>query len=330
MKRGDGVAGLLFLILWSVVSVTPAVAGPSALDATTDSGSSALVLEASGASCAAGDRACGETADGKTPAAGSQPLDLEAFYSDYESLRSRSPERLVMAQADPGTPVAGSDSGRLTTDRAGEPEEPETSSYVISDPLEPMNRAFFQFNDKLYFWFFKPAAQGYKTVVPETARVGVRNFFTNLTGPIRMVNCLLQGKVDEAGYEFVRLFMNTTVGLGGLLDVASQGMNLERYDEDLGQTLGAYGWEHSIFIHWPFLGPSCGRDTLGMIGDSFLDPLNYMVPRTKYNLAVKTYDRVNETSLRIGDYEDLKKAALDPYVAFRDAYFQYRRNAIQR
>ena len=143
---------------------------------------------------------------------------------------------------------------------------------MISDPLEPMNRAFFQFNDKLYFWFFKPAAKGYKTVVPETARVGVRNFFTNLTGPIRMVNCLLQGKVDEAGYEFVRLFMNTTVGLGGLLDVASQGMNLERYDEDLGQTLGAYGWEHSIFIHWPFLGPSCGRDTLGMIGDGFLDP----------------------------------------------------------
>ncbi len=330
MKKGDGVAGMLFLILWSVAFVTPAAAGPSAIDGTTDGGPSELVIEVSGTSCKGGDEACGETLDGMTPATGSQRLDLEAFYSEYESLRSRSPERLVMAQAAAGTPVAASDSGKPAMDRTGEPaEEPEAPSHGNSDPLEPMNRAFFQFNDKVYFWFFKPAAQGYKAVVPETARVGVRNFFTNLTGPIRMVNCLLQGKVDEAGYEFVRLFMNTTVGLGGLLDVASQGMNLERYDEDLGQTLGAYGWEHSIFIHWPFLGPSCGRDTLGMIGDAFLDPLNYMVPHTKYRVAIKTYDRVNETSLRIGDYEDLKKAALDPYVAFRDAYFQHRRSAIR-
>jgi phospholipid-binding lipoprotein MlaA len=145
-----------------------------------------------------------------------------------------------------------------------------------------------------------------------------------------MVNCLLQGKGEEAGYEFVRLFVNTTVGLGGFLDVASdESMDLERYDEDLGQTFGAYGWDHSIYVHWPFLGPSCGRDTIGLIGDSFLDPVNYLVPRTKYNLGVKTYNRINETSMAIGDYEDLKRSALDPYVAIRDAYYQHRTKEIE-
>jgi len=205
----------------------------------------------------------------------------------------------------------------------------ETADYVVSDPLEPLNRAFFTFNDRLYFWVFKPLAQGYRAVVPEQARVGVSNFFTNLKFPIRFVNCILQGKGEEAGYEFVSFFMNSTVGLAGFLDVSGKGMGLEPFDEDLGQTLGFYGMGPHIYLHWPILGPSSLRDTVGMLGDSFLDPVNYLVPETKYNIGVKSYNQVNKTSLTIGTYEDLKKSALDPYVAMRDAYFQYRKREIE-
>lgn len=198
---------------------------------------------------------------------------------------------------------------------------------TIRDPLEPMNRAFFHFNDKLYFWFMKPVAQGYRAVVPKPARVGVSNFFYNLAGPIRLVNCLLQGKGEEAGYEFVRLVVNTTLGLGGFLDVATH-IEVEKYNEDLGQTLGVYGFGPSFYIHWPFLGPSSARDTVGLAGDSFLNPLSYLA--LQYNAGMRACDQINDTSFTIGSYEDLKRSAIDPYVAIRDAYFQYREDMILR
>jgi phospholipid-binding lipoprotein MlaA len=251
------------------------------------------------------------------------------FYSEYEARREEGRIETPAGPPQGGTLLAA----RTESDVASEVEETggsDAPSGSIDDPLEPVNRAFYTFNDKLYFWFLKPAARGYRAVVPETARVGVRNFFYNLAGPVRMVNCALQGKGEEAGYEFVRLFVNTTLGLGGFLDVAGdEAMQLERYDEDLGQTLGVYGMGPSIYIHWPFLGPSSGRDTLGTVGDGFLNPLNYVVPEGGYNGAIRTYERINETSLTIGDYEDLKRSALDPYVAIRDAYYQHRESSIR-
>ncbi|MBW2026494.1 MAG: VacJ family lipoprotein [Deltaproteobacteria bacterium] len=114
----------------------------------------------------------------------------------------------------------------------------EISIAPIPDPLEPINRIFFVFNDKLYFWFLRPVARGYKKVVPERARVGVRNFFSNLLTPIRLVNCLLQGKFKAAGTETLRFIINSTVGFLGLEDVAKKEGHLSRQDEDLGQSLG--------------------------------------------------------------------------------------------
>lgn len=199
---------------------------------------------------------------------------------------------------------------------------------TISDPLEPLNRVFFHFNDKLYFWILKPAARGYKAVTPEKVRVGIRNFFYNLGFPVRFVNCLLQAKGDAAANELVRFFTNSTVGLFGLLDVATHKLELKKNDEDLGQTLGVYGLGPSFYINWPVLGPSSLRDTLGGIGDAFLDPVNG-IDRSKYRASVQAYKAVNETSLSIGVYEDLKKAAIDPYVALRDAFFQRRQSMIK-
>jgi len=233
-------------------------------------------------------------------------------------------------------PVAGSDPAGWQRDPPEPPaagvapkSAPAAEPAGIKDPLEPVNRAFFQFNDKLYFWVLKPVAKGYTKVVPEPARRGVKNFFSNITTPVRLVNCLLQAEFEGAWVELERLAINTTVGVAGFGDPAKSKWNLAKRNEDLGQTLGAYGLGPSAYIVWPFLGPSSVRDTVGYVGDLFLDPINYLVPYLDYNLGLKSYDTVNTTSLQQGEYEDLKNSALDPYVALRDAYGQYRKHLVE-
>jgi phospholipid-binding lipoprotein MlaA len=200
---------------------------------------------------------------------------------------------------------------------------------VIRDPLEPINRAVFAFNDKAYFWVMKPVAQGYRAVVPEPARVSVRNFFSNLATPIRFLSNLLQGKIRDSGTELLRFTINSTIGIGGLFDVAKKDFRIERRDEDLGRTLGSYGLGHGVYIVLPLLGPSSLRDAAGLAGDAFLDPVNYL-DDLEAILAVKAFKAENEVSLRIGDYEDLKKSAVDPYAALKDAYLQHRARKVPR
>lgn len=243
------------------------------------------------------------------------------------------------------------DSGRVAEELAGDYQESEELSrpdyrdndnsgksgtegngklMTIADPLEPFNRAMFQFNDKLYFWVLKPVAQAYKNVVHEDVRVVVKNFFSNAAFPVRFVNCLLQANLMGALSEVGRFALNTLVGFGGLFDPASdKEINLARHGEDLGQTLGLYGIGHGFYIHWPLFGPSSPRDTLGMAGDSFLNPFSYL-DQWYETAGVSAYDRINETSFSIGDYEALKQAAIDPYVSVRDAYVQYRFNKVNR
>jgi phospholipid-binding lipoprotein MlaA len=198
----------------------------------------------------------------------------------------------------------------------------------IPDPLEPVNRAFFWFNDRLYFYFFKPIGIGYRFVLPQPIRVGIRNFFDNLAGPIRIFNCILQGKPQAFSDEFVRFFVNSTIGMAGFLDVATYKLELKKHQEDLGQTLAVWGVPHGFYINWPVLGPFTATDTIGWVGDRCLDPVSYISFSFGEWIAIKGTDQINETSLSIGEYEDLKEAALDPYVALRDAYYQYRKNLI--
>ena len=199
----------------------------------------------------------------------------------------------------------------------------------LRDPLKPMNVAFYHFNDKLYFWVLKPVAQGYTYAVPETGRVWVRNFFTNLNMPTRVINCGLQLKGKDAGTELERFGINTTVGILGFGDPALNKWQIKPRKEDFGRTLGHYGTRPWIYLHWPIFGPSNPRDTVGLIADSFTDPLTYLL-KFPPRVGVRVYDKVNGTSLAIGDYEDLKESALDPYVAVRDAYYQYREKAIRQ
>jgi phospholipid-binding lipoprotein MlaA len=209
-------------------------------------------------------------------------------------------------------------------------EEFEQSQVKIADPLYIWNKGMFHFNDKLYFWVLKPLSKGYTTITPEIFRVGVRNFFYNLMMPIRFVNCILQGKGNAAANEFTRFVINSTMGVLGLGDPASQYplLNLPD-DEDLGQTFAKYGIGNGFFIVWPFLGPSTLRDFIGWTGDSFLNPLTYIDPY-EASLATKGFNFVNRTSFHIGEYEALKEASVDPYVAMRNSYLQYREKKIKK
>ncbi len=238
------------------------------------------------------------------------------------------PATLTDTAAPSGKPAKSGDTSAEYADYVEEGGDRE--ERTIADPLEPFNRAMYHFNDKLYFWVLKPVAQGYKAVVPEVARIGVGNFFTNIAFPIRFVNCLLQANFKGATIEVGRFVLNTLGGIGGLLDPASrEDVGLPKQDEDFGQTLGVYGVGQGFYINWPILGPSSPRDTLGTVGDYFTHPFFYYDGPWLITWELRALDKVNDTSLRIGDYESLKEAAIDPYVAIRDAYVQYRLNKVK-
>ncbi|MCH8119273.1 MAG: VacJ family lipoprotein [Planctomycetes bacterium] len=207
-------------------------------------------------------------------------------------------------------------------------DELDEQMIEVADPLEPLNRIMYNVNDILYFWVFKPCAQTYKAVVPEPARTGVSNFFYNLTTPVRYVNCLLQGKGDSADTELRRFLVNSTAGVLGFGDPARDQYGLEPAEEDLGQTLAVHGIDNGFYIVWPLLGPSTVRDSLGMAGDAFLNPVRYVEP-WETSAGISAVKVTNEGSFHIGEYEDFKSVALEPYVAMREAYIQYRNRQIQ-
>jgi len=208
--------------------------------------------------------------------------------------------------------------------------EAELAEQVVkvADPLEPLNRIMFNINDRLYFWVVKPVAQVYRDVTPEPARFGIRNFFNNLTTPIRLVNCLLQGKGDSANIELRRFVVNTTEGVLGFGDPARDRLGLEPVEEDLGQTLAVHGIGDGFYIVLPLLGPSTLRDAAGRAGDLFLNPVAYVEP-WEASVAITGGKMTNENSFRIGDYEDFKAAAPEPYVAMREIYMQHRSKQIK-
>lgn len=204
----------------------------------------------------------------------------------------------------------------------------DSGSNAVADPLEPVNRLFFEFNDKLYYWVLKPTATVYSKVLANDIRKCIRNFFNNLLAPVRVVNNLLQGKFKGSGIELTRFAVNTTLGVVGLGDAAKD-FSLVPAEEDLGQTLGVYGLGEGVYICWPFLGPSNVRDTLGKVGDSFLDPLSYVAGNWAVAGGMHGVKYMNSVSLSLGDYELFTDTALDPYIAVRNAYIQYRRGVIK-
>jgi phospholipid-binding lipoprotein MlaA len=249
--------------------------------------------------------------------------------AEDEGARSSQEGKSVSVQDEP---VQERDESVVEPDEELEPSDQkevteEKEEAYIADPLAPWNKAMYHVNDKFYYWLLKPTAQGYSAVFPEGMRVSFSNFYENVATPIRFVNNLLQLKIKSAGNELVRFVANTLFGVVGFGDFAKEKMDIKRQDEDLGQTFAHYGIGHGFYIVWPILGPSSLRDSIGFVGDRFLHPFGYVSPTNiSFGAAAGLYahEKVNDTSFHIGDYEDLTKAAIDPYVSIRDAYVQHR------
>jgi len=253
-----------------------------------------------------------------------------------EAARPQAKESVILLTEE-SAPVPAASTPAKPSDEYGDvtSEEVETTSPKgpqIADPIEPWNRAMYHFNDKLYFWALKPAARGYKAALPEEIRGLFSNFYQNIKAPIRIVNNLLQGKPGYAGIELARLVINSTIGVGGLRDCAGECFGIKGRDADFGQTLGKYGVGFGFYLVWPVLGPSSPRDTVGFAGDWLLTPTTYLSSDTfdPVKIGLYAHQAVNTTSFHLGDYEALKAAAIDPYVAIRDAYVQHRTEAIKR
>ena len=190
------------------------------------------------------------------------------------------------------------------------------ASEEVKDPFENINRATFEFNEKLDSSFLKPVAQTYSKFPPRVKN-GVTNFFNNLEEVDTFINQLLQGKPKESINDFSRFIINTTIGLGGFIDVASK-LGLERHEEDFGQTLAVWGVGQGPYIMLPFLGPSTLRDTLSKPVSSFLS-VTFHMTESDVNIALKSIDAL-ETRERLLDVESLLSG--DKYAFVKDAYIQ--------
>jgi phospholipid-binding lipoprotein MlaA len=206
-----------------------------------------------------------------------------------------------------------------------------TIAQVIADPIEPWNRFWFTFNDYTYEYVLRPLHRGYSIVVPAFARTGISNFFHNLGAPVRMVNNLLQGKGRAAGAELSSFLLNSTAGLGGLVDVTrKERLAVIKDDEDGGQTLGVWGLGEGFYIVWPLLGPSNARDALGMGLDHFISPNTYLIESWEISLGAHAFAVFNEFDEILSAYDTMKGMAVEPYTAIRDAYTQLRRSRIDK
>jgi phospholipid-binding lipoprotein MlaA len=203
---------------------------------------------------------------------------------------------------------------------AGVPPSPD-------DPWESFNRSVFEFNEGLDKYVLKPVVSGYRFVLPEFIREGVYNFFSNYNDIYTALNNLLQGKPDFAFNDLMRVVVNTTIGLGGLIDLATPG-GLEKHKEDFGQTFGVWGIPSGPYVVLPFFGPSSVRDTFGTVADLETDYLFKYIPDVGLRNSLTGLRVVNarNTYYEAGDLLD--GAAIDKYSFLRDAYIQRRKYQI--
>lgn len=194
------------------------------------------------------------------------------------------------------------------------------------DPLEPLNRAVYSFNEMVDRIALEPLAQGYQAITPDPVDKGVTNFFNNLGDLRSAVNNLLQFKIGRAFSDVGRFAVNSTVGVLGLMDVASN-MDMPRYNEDFGQTLGVWGLGSGPYIVLPFFGPSSARDGVGVVVDWFTDPL-MLIEDDGTRWALRGLKLIDTRADLLSASRVLDQAALDPYAFVRDAFLQQRQSAV--
>lgn len=195
-----------------------------------------------------------------------------------------------------------------------------------NDPLELLNRFIFAFNDAVDVTLLQPASAVYRVIVPEVVRDSVQNFMRNISSPVILANDVFQGEWDRAETTATRFFVNSTIGVAGLFDVAKD-MGYEYHDEDFGQTLAVYGTGEGPYLVLPLIGPSNLRDGAGLVVDTLLDPLTYILS-TEAGIARRGVTAVDTRSRNIELVEDIKRDAIDYYARVRSLYRQRRESEI--
>lgn len=251
-----------------------------------------------------------------TPA---EPAAAPSVSIDYEPITAKNAPAWVVALSGPadaalrGTPEAM-------------PPDPDVEEY---DPWEKFNEKMFTFNYNLDKYVLKPVAQGYNYVMPDMFQTMIDNGFTNLRMPSRFVNKVLQWKLLDAAKEMGRFLINSTLGIGGLFDVARQEMGLERQRADFGQTLGIWGVGPGPYLVLPFLPPLTVRDGIGTGVDGAMHPLYYYIPFWPDALSMKIGDTINDRSLNLDLFQGIEESTVDLYSSVRNGYLQRRNRLIK-
>jgi phospholipid-binding lipoprotein MlaA len=211
-------------------------------------------------------------------------------------------------------------------DSFDELEDPFASSLNtpdMPDPFEGYNRHMFDFNEGFYEVLMRPIVREYRDSINEDIRIGISNIFDNAMAPLKLASSLLQGDIDKSSRVIGRTLINTTIGLGGIFDVASK-FGIDNVNEDIDQVLGSYGIPTGPYIVIPFFGPSYARNIFGRVGGMLLSPTYHFSPGIEIGGALTVTDQVNDTSFIVDDIDQMGESTIDKYESVRDFYSQYR------
>jgi phospholipid-binding lipoprotein MlaA len=201
---------------------------------------------------------------------------------------------------------------------------------ILTDPLEGYNRWMFGVNETIYDAVLEPVARGYRDTVHEHLRIGIKNIFSNALAPVKFVSSLLQLEFKKSGQVLARTLINTTLGIGGIADVAGEEYGIEDVNEDFDQALGYYGIPTGPYVVLPFFGPSTARNIIGRTADALLSPGAMSGASVGLNTGIALEDNVNAASFIVDDKKQLEDSALDEYESVRDFYHQYRHGLLKK
>ena len=205
-----------------------------------------------------------------------------------------------------------------------DPFSSESDAPDMPDPFEDYNRFMFDFNEGFYDNLMEPIVREYRDSVNEDVRMGISNIFDNAMAPLKLVSSFLQGDLDKTGRVIGRTIINTTLGLGGMFDVADKAFGIEDVNEDLDQALGSWGVPTGPYVVLPLFGPSSVRNIFGRAGGIFLSPTYHFAPGVEVGGGLTVTDQINDTSFIVDDIEQLEESTIDKYESVRDFYGQYR------
>lgn len=230
--------------------------------------------------------------------------------------------------------TAGTEKKATTKDTPPEDDLDEYATVEISDPLEPVNRGTFWFNHQLYRFVLRPLSKTYETIVPKPARTGIYNVFDNVEYPVRAVNYTLQGDLKRAVQETGKFAVNSTAGIGGIMRPSEKIPALADVpDTDTGLTFAKWGIGHGPYLVVPLIGPRSSRDTVGLAGDYAMNPITWIgffYGSWAWTIPVSAGDTIAVMPDKLGQYDTASKNAVDPYLAVRSAYVQYRAEAARK